>query len=298
VGQPDLAAAPFQGEPPPVPDSEFVRPGALPLRAREQQALPTGSVLDRLCLTSDRSRSLGGIPKGCTISLVGPAGKGKTRTALCALARIAASGVRSAWVAAEESFHPAQDTGRDDLGSRMLKVGMAATKKSEADFREQVLSQITVLESQDHRGKTWADFVARYRHLVERLQVRFVVIDSLGMLEPSRTRAAELLAALKTYNQQHGVTCLCTGQLRDSTLNTVEGTYTADTVFLLEEMSLGSKEMAEQWGGKYREKIDVLRVVKSATTPTFPHLVRVQQEEGTGALQPHPAQPEEFALLA
>ena len=33
--------------------------------------------------------------------------------------------------------------------------------------------------------------------------------------------------------------------------------HTADAVFLIDSMSLGSKEIAEFWGGSYREKIDV-----------------------------------------
>ena len=45
--------------------------------------------------------------------------------------------------------------------------------------------------------------------------------------------------------------------------------HTADVVFLIEEMSLGSKEQAEMWGGKYREKIDVITAIKSVTTPIF-----------------------------
>ena len=40
----------------------------------------------------------------------------------------------------------------------------------------------------------------------------------------------------------------------------LEGKYTADTVFLIEQMSLGSKEIAEFWGGKYRESIEVIVV--------------------------------------
>ena len=117
---------------------------------------------------------------------------------------------------------------------------------------------------------------------------------------PSRNRTADNLSALKTYNHEEGITCLCLGQIRDTGLP-VGGealAHTADAVFLIEEMSLGSKEIADMWGGKYRDKIDVIRVVKSVTTPTFPHLVRIRQEEGSGALVVHPGQPAEFALPA
>jgi hypothetical protein len=201
-------------------------------------------------------------------------------------------------VVAEEGFHTAEGSGRDDLCSRMVKIGMEATGLKEKAFRDKVLDNVYVLESQYHKGQSWDDFIAKYRYLVEKAEIDFVVIDSLNMLDPTKNRTADNLSALKTYNHEKGITCLCIGQIRDTGLP-VGGEalmHTADAVFLLEEMGLGSKEIAEQWGGKYRDKIDTLRVVKCVTTPTFPHLVRVAQEEGTGALAVHPAQPAEFAL--
>jgi hypothetical protein len=71
--------------------------------------------------------------------------------------------------------------------------------------------------------------------------------------------------------------------------------HTADAVYLVEEMSLGSKEIADFWGGKYRDTIDVIRVVKSVTTPIFPHPVRLGRDEKTGAMGVHAAQPASYA---
>ncbi|MCA9049634.1 MAG: hypothetical protein KDA89_12945, partial [Planctomycetaceae bacterium] len=121
---------------------------------------------------------------------------------------------------------------------------------------------------------------------------------SLNMLDPSRNRTADNLSALKTYNHEQGVTCICIGQIRD-TGAPVGGeslVHTADVVFLIEEMSLGSKEIAELWGGSYRDRIDVIRAVKSVTTPTFPHVVRLARDESNGVLKVHAAQPEIYAL--
>jgi len=135
--------------------------------------------------------------------------------------------------------------------------------------------------------------------LVEKEHIDLVVIDSLNMLDPSRARTADNLSALKTYNHEKGITCLCVGQIRDTGLP-VGGEalqHTADAVFLIEEMSLSSKELAEKWGGKYRDKISVIRVVKSVTTPTFPHPIRLAQQAETGRLTPHPSQPQEYAVL-
>lgn len=279
-------------------DADIIRPALLEHLIKEQEAVPLGSVLDLLCLSPDGSQSLGGIPKGCTIALAGPPGKGKTRTALAGLARVAMSGEKVAFVIAEEGFHDPEGNGRDDLCSRMTKIAMSATGLDEKGVRNKVLSNVFVLESQYHKGHSWDDFVTKYRYLVEKEEISFVVIDSLNMLDPSKNRTADNLSALKTYNHEQGITCLCIGQIRD-TGAPVGGEalqHTADAVFLLEEMSLGSKDIAELWGGNYRDKIDVMRAVKCVTTPIFQHPVRVMREPVSGVLVPHEAQPEMYAL--
>jgi len=127
-----------------------------------------------------------------------------------------------------------------------------------------------------------------------------VVIDSLNMLDPTKNRTADNLSALKTYNHEKGITCICIGQIRDTGMP-VGGealVHTADVVFLIEEMGLGSKEQAELWGGKYRDKIDIITAVKSVTTPIFPHPIRITRDGVTGAMRAHDAQPAEYAPLA
>jgi hypothetical protein len=119
------------------------------------------------------------------------------------------------------------------------------------------------------------------------------------MLDPTKNRTADNLSALKTYNHEHGITCICIGQIRDTGMP-VGGEalqHTADAVFLIEEMSLGSKEIAELWGGKYRDKIDILSAVKSVTTPVFPYPIRVDRDPATGVLVVHAAQPAEYRPL-
>ena len=280
-------------------DSDIIRPATLANLVKSQQGVRTGSVLDRLCLTEDATGSLGGLPKGCTIAFAGPPGMGKTRTAISALSLVAQTGQKVAFVVAEEGFHDESESGRDDLASRMAKIGMSATGLDEAELRTQVLENIYVLESQYHKGQTWDDFVSKYRYLVEKQDIKFVVIDSLNMLDPTKHRTADNLSALKTYNHERGITALCIGQIKD-TGSPVGGEalmHTADAVYLLEEMGLTSKDMAAKWGGNYRDRIHVIRIVKSVTTPIFPHPVRVEREAGTGVLRPHPDQPEEYALL-
>lgn len=279
-------------------NEDFIRPSLLTNLVKEQEAIELGCVLDNLCLSADGGSALGGVPKGCTIAFAGPPGKGKTRSMLAGLAKVAASGEKVALVVAEEGFHDPDGNGRDDLCSRFTKIGMGVTGLAEKAFRKQVLENVFVLESQYHRGQSWDDFVNKYRYLVEQEEIGFVVIDSLNMLDPSRSRTADNLSALKTYNHEQGVTCVCVGQIRD-TGAPVGGealVHTADAVFLIEEMSLGSKEIAELWGGKYRDKIDVVRAVKSVTTPTFPHPVRLGRDAEHGVLEVHEAQPEMYAV--
>jgi KaiC/GvpD/RAD55 family RecA-like ATPase len=299
----DPSALPFTGQAGPDTDkgldADIIRPALLTHRIKTQEAVPLGSVLDFLCLTEDGKHALGGVPKGCTIALAGPPGKGKTRSALTGLARVALTGQKVAFIVAEEGFHDAEGTGRDDLCSRMTKIGMASTDLDEQAFTERVLANMFVLESQYHKSNTWDDFVGKYRYLVEKERIGFVVIDSLNMLDPTKNRTADNLSALKTYNQEKGVTCICIGQIRDTGMP-VGGEalmHTADAVFLLEEMSLGSKEQAEMWGGKYREKIDVISAIKSVTTPIFPYPILVARDPARGTLRPHDAQPAEYKVL-
>lgn len=270
-------------------DSDIIRLSLLDNLVKEQEGVELGSVLDLLCLTSDGANALGGVPQGCTFAFAGLPGKGETRTALAGLARIAHGGEKVAFVVAEEGFHDPDGNGRDDLCRRMVKIGMDATGLDEDQFRTDVLENVYVLESQYHKGQTWDDFVTKYRYLVEQQEISFVVIDSLNMLDPSRNRTADNLSALQTYNHERGITCLCIGQIRD-TGAPVGGKalqHTADVVFLIEEMSMVSKDMAETWGSVYREKIDIIRSVKSVTTPVFLHPVRVQRDPGTGVLAVH-----------
>ena len=281
-------------------DSDIIRPHQLRSVVKQQQPLPMHEVLDCLCLTEDGQHALGGIPKGCTIALVGPPGQGKTRTAIAALCQVAYSGIRCAFVVAEEGFIDEQNSGRDDLSSRLTKIGMKALSLSEAKFQKTVARNIAVIQSQYHKGHTWDSFVSRYRFLIEKEDVKFVIIDSLNTLDPSKTKTADNLSALKTYNHEKGVSCLTIGQIKDTGMP-VGGEaliHTADAVFLLEEISLTSKEMAEFWGGKYRDKIMVIRAVKSVTTPIFPHPLRVDRDPETGTLKIHPAQPENYRPLS
>jgi KaiC/GvpD/RAD55 family RecA-like ATPase len=304
-GMVDPSAMPFAAGAPqtqpdgdPGLDADIIRPATLTGRVKTQAGVLLGSVLDQLCLSDDGKTVLAGVPQGCTIAFAGPPGKGKTRSVIAGLCQVAARGEKAAFIVAEEGFHDSEGSGRDDLCSRLEKIGRDVTDLSEKDFEEKVLSNLYVLEAQYHKGQSWDDFVTKYRYLVEKEAIRFVVIDSLNMLDPSRNRTADNLSALKTYNHEKGITCICVGQIRD-TGQPVGGEalmHTADVVFLLEEMTLGSKEMAARWGGSYRDRIDVIRAVKSVTTPVLSFPVRVDRAEKTGVLVVHEGHPDDLEI--
>ena len=278
-------------------EAEFVRPSTLGTLIREQDPLPFQPVLDRLCLKPDGT-PLGGLPKGCTIAFAGPPGTGKTRSCLEGLLRVAATGVPCLFVVAEEGFLDEGDSGRDPLVSRMAKIGCEVLAMGQQELKDKVLTNVWVMQAQYHKGQSWDDFIHRYRYVVEHHKIKVVVIDSLNMLDPAKTRTADHLSALKTYNHEHGVTCVTIGQIRDTGMP-VGGEalmHTADTVFLLEQMSMSSKEMGATWGASYRDIITVLRAVKSVTTKVFPYPVRVCQDGDAGTLAVHPQHPEMYAL--
>ncbi len=278
-------------------DAEIVQPALVEDLLKVQQAVPVQPVLDRLFLREDGTHALGGIPMGCTIAFAGPPGKGKTRTMLEGVARVALAGTKCAYVVAEEGFRDEENPGRDDLCSRFAKIAMAATGLDEAGLREQILPNVLIIQAQYHKGQTWDDFIRRYKFVVEEEGVRFVVVDSLNTLDPSHARTSDNLAVLKTYNHEHGVTCVTIGQIKD-TGEPVGGEalmHTADAVILIEEMSLGSKEQAAFWGGKYRERITIVRARKSVSCPVLAYPVRVDLD-GDGRLAVHEGQPAEFAL--
>ena len=278
-----------------VTSAGILKPAGFESLIKQQAALPFGSVLDHVCLTADRKHSLGGVPRGCTIALTGPLAQGKTRTVLAGLARAASSGMRVGLVVSEEKFRDAADSGRDDLCSRMTKIGMAATGLSESEFRDRVLSNTRVLEVPAYENATWEEFLSRYRALLETEAVELVVIDSLALLNPSHPDVARHVAALRSCNHQHSVTCICVSQFQNVS-DAHSLSRVADALFVIEPMSLDTKEIAELWGGRLNGRIDIIRALRCVTAPEFPHPIRLKRDEVTGEFLVHDAQPGIYAV--
>ena len=86
-----------------------------------QKGLNVHPLYSKLFLNEDNT-ILGGIPKGCTITLTGPAYSGKTRSALEMIVNAVMNDIKTAYVVAEEGFFDDKDSGRNDLFSRFLKI--------------------------------------------------------------------------------------------------------------------------------------------------------------------------------
>ena len=187
---------------------------------KTQEAVPLGlgarPALPRPRTARTRSAAC---PRAAPCAFAGPPGKGKTRTALAALARVARAGTKVAFVVAEEGFHDEDGLGprRPLLAAREDRHGRDGPRRGRTSPRRCSRTS-TCCESQYHKGQSWDDFIAKYRYLVEKEGIGFVVIDSLNMLDPTKNRTADNLSALKTYNHEQGVTCLCIGQIRDTGL--------------------------------------------------------------------------------
>ncbi|MHA2501705.1 MAG: RAD55 family ATPase [Candidatus Kariarchaeaceae archaeon] len=290
------SATPFQSsglEPETTEDvaHDIIIPNTLDRGITKQVGLPVHPLYGKLFTNTDGS-FLGGIPKGCTITLTGPSYTGKTRSALEMVIRAAMEGVKTAYVVAEEGFYDSNESGRNDLFSRFLELGVAITGMTEDAFRKKYDDLYVIIPNQYHLGKTWSDFIKDYRYVVEKLDVEFIVVDSINTLDPSKLNTVENLSSLKTYNHEKGITCLVIGQVKDS--GQPQGGeqlfHTSEVSLHLFEMTMTSKALAETWGAEYRDSITLLSArSKVCSTLGFP--VKVNYNE-YGLIRADPHQPD------
>ncbi|MFX0061357.1 MAG: RAD55 family ATPase [Candidatus Hermodarchaeota archaeon] len=276
-------------------ESDIIFPYELEVGIREQQPLNIHPLFGRLFL-NDKGTALGGIPKGTTITLTGPPYTGKTRAGIEMLIRTMMTGEKCGFVVAEEGFYDTTDSGRNDLHSRLIQIGMAITGLDEKSFREKYENQYVVIPAQYHLGRSWSDFVTTYRYVVEDLGATTMIVDSINSLDPSRARTVDNLNALKTYNHQSGVTCIVIGQIRDtgSPAGGEALLHVSEVSIHAYELSMTSKEMAQFWGSTYRERIMVMRAT-SKTCGTLSYPVRVTHDEN-GLIRLHEDQPSDYPV--
>lgn len=292
------SAVPFTPETkkPEAPIHDVVMPSTLKKGIVAQQALDIHPLYGRLFL-DDNGELLGGIPKGCTITITGPPYIGKTRSAMEMMIRALQQGMKVAFVVAEEGFYDDVDSGRNDLFSRFLKMAEQLTGLREKEFRKKYDDSYVIIPNQYHLGKTWSDFIRDYRYAVEELEIRFILIDSINMLDPSKLNTVENLNALKTYNHSKGVTAVVIGQIKDSGLP--QG---GEALFHTSEVSLhmfttymSSKDMAAKWGAEYKDYVPMI-TARSKVCGSIAFPVKTYLDEEHGLLRADVIQPPENVL--
>ena len=237
-----------------------------------QEGLDIHPLYSKLFIKEDNTL-LGGIPKGCTCTLTGPAYSGKTRSALEMIVNAVMNNIKTAYVVAEEGFYDDKESGRNDLFSRFLQIAVSISKLSEKQFRKKYDEKYVVIPNQYHKGKSWDEFIRDYRYAVEELKCEFTIIDSINMLDPSKLNTVDNLNALKTYNHEKGVTCVVIGQVKDT--GQPQGGealfHTSEVALHISKKSMTSKAQAEVWGSTYRDSITVINArSKVCHTLNFP----------------------------
>ncbi|MCH8905848.1 MAG: hypothetical protein IH840_02075 [Candidatus Heimdallarchaeota archaeon] len=276
-------------EPEAVPH-DIILPKTLERGSVKQKGIDLHPLFSKLFL-DDTGSLLSGIPSGCTITLTGPAYSGKTRSALEMIVKAVMSGIKTAYVVAEEGFYDEVDSGRNDLFSRFLDVAKNISGLTEKQFRKKYDDDYLIIPNQYHLGKSWADFIKDYRFAVETHGCKLTIIDSINMLDPSKLNTVDNLNALKTYNHEKGITCIVIGQVKDSGVpQGGEALFHSSEVSIhLYERTMTSKDLAAKWGSEYRASVNLV-TARSKVCPTVNFPIKVIENE-MGLLRADPVQP-------
>ncbi|MEO6224491.1 MAG: ATPase domain-containing protein [Sphingomicrobium sp.] len=165
----------------------------------------------------------GGIERGSSVLILGPAGTGKSLLALTFIAGAVARGERAAMFVFDEE--------RGLLFERAKGLGI--------QLQEMVDSEALIMEQVDAAEMTPGELSERVRHCVEENGVRTVVIDSLNGYQASMPGEQALILhmheLLQYLNRRGASTFLTVAQhgLVGDMKAPVDLTYLADTVILL-----------------------------------------------------------------
>jgi len=165
----------------------------------------------------------GGVERGSSVLILGPAGTGKSLLALNFVASAAARGERSAMFAFDEELGL--------LFARALGLGL--------DLQAMVDAGTLIIEQVDAAELTPGELSARVRHCVEEHGAKTIVIDSLNGYQAAMPEENALILhmheLLQYLNRQGATTFLTVAQhgLVGDMKSPVDVTYLADTVILL-----------------------------------------------------------------
>jgi len=240
--------------------------------------------LDRLFLKrDDPSKSIGGIPSGSTTLLSGGPGTGKSRSGMEAIIIAASRDVRVGYICAEEGYFDAEGSGREDLMSRVGRMGTELLGMTYPEFKKKVEVNMVVLNPTYDLGLNWDDFTKAYNALITRYDCKFIVLDSINALDTSeKQRNLKInLAGLKTFNHKHGVTCLIIGQVDPKGI--VRGgfpvVHEVDAHVHIHDVNLTQKGQQADWNVDAKMTIQVIEAMKSVTTPVYPYPGRCHVDE-------------------
>jgi KaiC/GvpD/RAD55 family RecA-like ATPase len=163
------------------------------------RTMTTDTIFDKFFQTN-------GIPKVAQVGLVGLPDSGKSLLAQELALKISSREEKVIFVTSEDSFKAGND--RFDLQSRM---------RQKADVLKiewtKVIDNLLVLDTiSKSQLRDWNTFIVTYRYLVEVLEAKFLVLDSLTLLEDNRGAIKYRLLELVRYNQMHGVTAFYISQ--------------------------------------------------------------------------------------
>lgn len=201
----------------------------------------------------------GGVERGSSVLILGPAGTGKSLLTLTFAQGAAERGERAAMFVFDEEMGLLIDRAR----------GLGIDLQQMVDERQLFLEQVDAAEM------TPGEFSERVRLCVEEHQVRTVIIDSLNGYQaamPGENALVLHMHELLQYLNRHGVTSFLTvaqhGLVGDMKAP-VDVTYLADTVVLLRYFEAG---------GRVRRAISVVKKRTSAHEDT----IREYRIDGNG----------------
>jgi len=205
-----LASEPFGAKPMEEKEREriaklILTPKLAKTAKKKLTAVKTNTFLDYL-FYGENNKVLFGIPFGAQIGITGLPDSGKSILMEEIAVQLAGKGAKVLFVTSEDIWE--SQTPRFDLQSRMIQKA-EKLKIVWANVKENLFVMDTVTNSE---LGDWDVFVQAYKHAIEVNKAKFVIIDSITVLEAYRGSLKYRVAELGRYNQVHGVTALFVNQ--------------------------------------------------------------------------------------
>lgn len=200
-----LANSPFKQEIKEQKEEQITKPSAQDQNKKELLGFKTYTFLDSMFL-NEQDKSIGGVPFGSNIVLVGVPNTGKSLLIMEIALQVANNGKKVCFCTSEEAWKT--DTARYDLENRFRE--RAKSLGLDWNIISQNLFIIDIVTFADMRE--FSNLISTYRGLVEKEKIDLVLVDSLTMVEDSRGQLKFRLSEWTKYNQIHGLTAIFVSQ--------------------------------------------------------------------------------------